>query len=99
MRKLITTFLLISLFFLLSCSSALKIAEVDPWLASKADIGSPSVDVSGKWQDAEYDYSKSGPQYWIHQVGGRSLGWGLGEFRQKETMLPASLGIMQSKVL
>jgi len=94
MKRFIPAVLLLSAYFILSCSSAMNmnIIEADAWLASKADTGSPAVNISGKWQDAEYDYSKSGPQYWIHQVRGGSLGWGLGEFRQKGNDVTGALG-------
>ena len=93
MKRFIPAVLLLSAYFILSCSScAMNIIEADAWLASKADATSPVINITGKLQDAEYDYSKSGPQYWFLQVSGGSLGWGLGEFRQKGNDVTGVLG-------
>jgi len=87
MKRYIPAVLLLSAYFILSCSSAMNIIEADAWLASKADAASPTVDITGKWQDAEYDYSTS----W------NALGWGVGELVQKGANVSGIIGNYEFK--
>jgi hypothetical protein len=76
MRRLILFSLLIGVSLILSCSFGLRMAGVDSWLNKVGGTESPTVDISGEWQDTNTGM----------------MGWGEGYFDQKGRNITGSLG-------
>jgi hypothetical protein len=89
MRRLILLLLITAILFLLSCrtGSDLRVSEIDPWLNQMAGSIDPTVSISGKWQDSDYNYDETrfNPFGW-------GKGWGKGDFEQKGRDITGFLG-------
>lgn len=70
MKKLMLILLIVPVFFIMSCASALKMTDVDSWLATKATGQAAAVNITGTWTDALNDSNSF-------------MSWGQGELTQK----------------
>ena len=79
MKKMMLAFLIVPALFLLACSSALQVTEIDSWLSAKAGGAKASVNITGKWQDSMNDSNSF-------------LSWGQGELIQKGDKVTGNIG-------
>jgi hypothetical protein len=70
---------ILAIFILGACSTALQVTEVDSWLSAKAGSTAPLIRVSGDWQDAVY-------------ADNTFMGWGTGKFEQNGSTVTGNLG-------
>jgi len=89
MRSFTIVLLTLSLILVISCASALKQKEIDPWLNTISG-GKPSeIDITGQWHDA----------------GGNMFGWGKGSLRQEQDKISGNIsdydmkGIVSGKIV
>lgn len=52
MKKLMLILLVVPVFFIMSCASAMKATDIDSWLSGKAAGQAASVNVTGTWKDS-----------------------------------------------
>ena len=91
MRRLLLLSLLIASLLMLSCTHfTLQVAEVDSWLIEKAGDKTPTVNISGKWQDWETDYNYDEKRF---NPFGWGTGWGKGAFDQKGKNITGIMGV------
>ncbi|RJP76832.1 MAG: hypothetical protein C4522_17385 [Desulfobacteraceae bacterium] len=78
-RFTLLSLVILVLFSLVACSTALQVTEVDKWLSAKAESTAPSISVTGEWQDSVY-------------ADNTFLGWGAGKFEQSGSTVTGNLG-------
>jgi hypothetical protein len=80
---------ILAIFSLSACSTALQVTEVDEWLSAKAGGTGPTIRVSGEWQDAN-----------AVNAFDTFMGWGTGTFEQNGGTVTGNLGqyIIKGKV-
>ncbi len=78
--KLLFIFLIAAI---LSCSSGLRREEVPIWLKSICNDDKVSINLNGRWYDAEYDFKEAKVSL---------FGWGAGFFNQKNDKISGTLG-------
>ncbi len=79
-KSILLPLVMLVLFNLVACSTALQVTEVDKWLSTKAGSTAPVVQVSGDWQDSVY-------------ADNTFMGWGAGKFEQSGSTVTGNLGL------
>ncbi len=76
-KHICASLLLIAFLAFVSCSTAMKREEIDPWLQNMAGDTSPEIHIEGWWKDAHTD---------------AAFGWGRGRIEQDGNKIDGAMG-------